>query len=133
MDIEKLIADAVSRKASGKYNCAQAVACAFASEIATDEEIMKRMANSFGTGMGCLEATCGALIGAGLVLGMDSPDRVTAMKRAAAVVRKFKERNGATVCGDLKGVAYQPPRPLRACNLCVADAAEFLADELAKD
>lgn len=130
MTKEQLISEAGALKASGKYNCAQAVACAFAPEVGADPEDVKTMANSFGVGMGCLEATCGAIIGAGMIIGIASGDRVKAMRTSAELLRKFKARNGATICGKLKGIDHTPPRPLRACNLCVMDAAEFLADAL---
>ncbi len=130
MTKEQLIADAAEMKASGKYNCAQAVACAFAPAVNMDAELVKRMTNSFGTGMGCLEATCGAIVGAGVIIGLASADRVTAMRTSAGVIQKFNERNGATICGRLKGIEHRPARPLRPCTLCVTDAAEFLADAL---
>jgi len=134
---EQTIAEAVAMKSSGKYNCAQAVACAYASLIGTDREQIYNTANAFGRGMGCMEATCGALTGAGIILGIATGDRVKAMQMMAAILKRFEQRNGATICKALKGVTINPQTgkitpscPLRACDLCVADAAEFLADAL---
>ena len=45
-------------------NCAQAVACAFAEEIGVPEETLFAAAEGFGLGMGGMEATCGAVSGA---------------------------------------------------------------------
>ena len=42
------------------YNCAQAVACAFAEEMGIDESIIFKMMEGHGLGMGCMEGTCGA-------------------------------------------------------------------------
>lgn len=128
MDKEKIVERAMALKASGKYNCAQAVACAFAPETGLDEDTLYNAGNAFGIGMGCMEATCGALTGAGMVIGMVSRDRVKAMKTMAPIVESFRKRNGATICKDLKGIATG--KPLRPCQLCVADAAGFLADTL---
>ena len=41
------------------YNCAQAVACAFAEEMEIDESIIFKMMEGHGLGMGCMEGTCG--------------------------------------------------------------------------
>ncbi len=122
------IVRAVELKRSGKYNCAQAVLCAYAGAAGIDEPTAMAMAASFGTGMGNLQGTCGALVGAGMVLGMVHRDRVASMKAMARVMTKFQERNTTVVCHELKGLATRCP--LRACNDCVADAAEFLESEL---
>ena len=119
---------AVENKNSGKYNCAQSVACAFADVADVDEEMLYRLAGAYGTGMGCLEGTCGALVGAGLVLGAVSKDRVEAMKKMKVVVTGFHSKNGATVCKHLKGIGTG--QPLRSCLGCVEDAAELLGDVL---
>ncbi len=111
------------------------------------------IAGAFGGGMGNMEGTCGALVGAGLVLGLvnkdkaaiereegkacfDSPEREQArlkakaksMKQMRQIMTKFQERNGATQCKQLKGVGTKVV--LRECPLCVADAAEFLEEQI---
>ena len=43
---------------------------------------------------------------------------------------KFKERNCSTICKELKGI--ETKKVLRACNDCVADAAEFLEAQIGK-
>ena len=40
------------------YNCAQAVACAFAEEMEIDESIIFKMMEGHGLGMGCMEVRC---------------------------------------------------------------------------
>ena len=115
---------AAEMKKSGKYKCAQAVACAFADCIDADEETIKNMTQAFGVGMGTLEATCGALIGAGVVLGMANKDRVKTVQDVRAVMNSFIERNGTVTCKELKGVGTG--KVVRECVDCVRDAAEFL-------
>ena len=56
-----------------KFNCAQAVACAFAKEVGADEKTLFRAAEGLGLGMGGMEGTCGALSGAILLAGMKNP------------------------------------------------------------
>ena len=60
---------AVELKHNG-YNCCQAVLCAFADELPLAEDNLKRIGAAYGVGMGCMEATCGALCAAEMILGM---------------------------------------------------------------
>lgn len=122
------IAEAVERKSSGRYNCAQAVACTYCAEAGVDEETMRNMAGAFGTGMGSLEGTCGALVGAGMVVGMVRRERVAAMRDMKKITTRFLAANGSIVCRELKGIGTGCP--LRACNDCVADAATLLEEVL---
>lgn len=86
------------------------------------------IAGAFGGGMGNMEGTCGALVGAGLVLGLTNKNKVMAMKQMRQVMTKFQQRNGATQCKLLKGVGTKVV--LRECADCVADASEFLEEQL---
>lgn len=126
--MESRINDAVERKRSGRFNCAQAVACAYCDVAGVEEETMRNLTNAFGVGMGSMDGTCGALVGAGVVLGMVRGDRGAAMRDMKALVTRFKAQNGSVTCRDLKGVGGGVP--LRACNDCVADAATFLEEHL---
>lgn len=61
-------------------------------------------------------------------MGPDKSFPVKSMKQMRQIMTKFQERNGATQCKLLKGVGTKVM--LRACPDCVADAAEFLEEEL---
>ncbi|UKK51810.1 C-GCAxxG-C-C family protein [Prevotella sp. E13-17] len=126
METRKNIAK--EKKRSGSHNCAQAVLHTYADIAGVDEDMAMNMANAFGTGMGCMEGTCGALVGAGMVLGMVNKDKVKSMKQMREIMTKFQQRNGATQCKLLKGVGTKVV--LRECPDCVADAAEFLEEQL---
>ena len=89
------------------------------------------MGNAFGSGMGNMEGTCGALVGTGIVLGMATKDKATARKGMRQIMTQFQQRNGATQCKMLKGVGTGVV--LRQCSGCVADAAEFLEEQLEKE
>ena len=112
----------------GTYNCAQAVICTYTDIIGIDEETGRNLGNSFGSGMGNMEGTCGALVGAGIVLGLATKDRAVARKGMRQIMTQFQQRNGATQCKLLKGVGTGVV--LRECPGCVADAAEFLEEQL---
>lgn len=114
---------AVEKKQCG-LNCAQAVLCTYADIAGIDEETAMRLAAPFGAGMGNMEGTCGAIVGAGLVLGLTS----ASTKQMRQIMNKFQERNGATQCRLLKGVGTG--KVLRECSDCVADAAEFLEEQI---
>lgn len=119
---------AAERKRCGSHNCAQAILCTYADKAGIDEETARNIANSFGAGMGNMEGTCGALVGAGTTLGMATKDRAKSMKGMKQMMTKFQQRNGATQCKLLKGVGTKVV--LRECPDCVADAAEFLEELL---
>ena len=70
------------------------------------------------------------LIGADMVLGLVNKDKAKTMKQMRTIMQKFHDRNHATQCRQLKGVDTHVV--LRPCPLCVADACEFLEDELKK-
>ena len=123
METRKQIA--VEKKHCG-LNCAQAVLCTYADIAGIDEETAIRLAAPFGAGMGNMEGTCGAITGAGLVLGLVSKGPST--KQMRQIMNKFQERNGATQCKLLKGVGTG--KVLRECSDCVADAAEFLEEQI---
>ena len=123
METRKQIA--VEKKHCG-FNCAQAVLCTYADIAGIDEETAIRLAAPFGAGMGNTEGTCGAITGAGLVLGLVSKGPST--KQMRQIMNKFQERNGATQCKLLKGVGTG--KVLRECSDCVADAAEFLEEQI---
>ena len=119
---------AAEKKRCNSHNCAQAILHTYADVAGIDEEMAMDIANAFGAGMGNMEGTCGALVGAGMVLGMVRKDKAKSMKQMREIMTKFQERNGATQCKLLKGVGTKTV--LRACPDCVADAAEFLEQEL---
>ena len=112
----------------GKHNCAQAVISTYSDVIGIDEETARNLGNAFGSGMGNMEGTCGALVGAGIVLGLATKDRATARKGMRQIMTQFQQRNGATQCKMLKGVGTGVV--LRECIGCVADAAELLEEQL---
>ena len=119
---------AAEKKRCNSHNCAQAILHTYADVAGISEEAAMNIGGAFGGGMGCMEGTCGALVGAGLVLGLANKDKIKSMKQMRQVMTKFQERNGATQCKLLKGVGTKVM--LRECPDCVADAAEFLEEEL---
>ena len=119
---------AAELKRCGTHNCTQAVLCTYYDYTGLDEDTIKHIGNGFAAGMGNMEGTCGAIIGAGIVLGLATKDKALSLKGTRYIMEKFQERNGATQCKLLKGIGTG--KPLRECPLCVADASQFLEEIL---
>lgn len=122
---------AAEKKRCGSHNCTQAVLCTYHDYTGLDEETIKHVGNSFAAGMGNMEGTCGAIVGAGIVYGLATRDKAKSVRGMREIMEKFQERNGATQCKLLKGVGTG--KVLRECPMCVADASEFLEELLSKD
>lgn len=113
-----------NRTGDAHYNCCQAVACVFSEETGVDEETLKRLGAGFGLGMGFMEATCGALCGAQMVLGLMKYRGKPIRTDAAAVYHDFEEKCGGTICKELKGVGTG--KMLCSCDDCVRNAVEII-------
>ena len=126
--------DKVAQNHQKGYNCAQAVACAFAEEMEIDESIIFKMMEGHGLGMGCMEGTCGAVTAACVIAGaknstveMGGPgSKGATYKISKEIVRRFKEESGSVICKELKGV--ETGTPAKACPDCVKDAARILEE-----
>lgn len=135
LDREALKAAAAGYHAQG-FNCAQSVICAMAPELAIDDRAAFALAEGFGAGMGGMTETCGAISGGIMALGQlsssgfDAPGSKGATYRLArAYCDAFREKNGSTICRELKGVGSEAG-PLRSCAGCIDDAIDLLADIL---
>ncbi len=86
-----------------RNNCCQAVLCAFADECGLPEETLRAMGSPFGSGMGNMAGTCGALVGAEMVLGLARFGGRPMHREAADLLEGFRVRSGSIVCAELKG------------------------------
>ena len=119
-----------------KFNCAQAVACAFAEEIGVDEKVLFTAAEGFGLGMGGTEGTCGALSGAIMLAGFKNSDgnitdpgtKAETYKLSKEMVTKFTEKCGSTVCKELKGI--ETGKVLCSCPDCICNGIEVVQEVL---
>ena len=119
---------AVQLKHNG-CNCCQAVLCAFVEESGLPEATLKRIVAGFGVGMGCMEATCGALIGAQVLLGLKKYTGKPILSDAKALYQAFTEKCGASICKELKG--RDTGVVLCECDDCVRNAAALVEKVLA--
>ena len=119
LSIEERAKIAQEAKLSGKLNCAQAVLLALKDDTNLDDETLKNIGAGFCAGMGNMEATCGALIGANIVLGMKTNGEAT-IRLSKQLIEEFTSKCGATKCKDLKHVT--DGKPLCPCDICVKNA-----------
>ena len=95
------------------YNCAQAVALAFADLTDYDEPQIAQLTSGFGGGIGRMREVCGSISGAAFILsallGYSNPqdnagkqDLYTAVQ---AIGNEFRRQNGSVVCRELLGLS----------------------------
>ena len=108
-----------------EHNCCQAVLLAFAPDLDLPQERLLAMGACFGSGMGCMEETCGALCGAQIAQGLLKFDNRRMNPQASQLRADFERRCGATKCKDLKGVGSDRG-VLCSCEDCVRHAVEAL-------
>ena len=77
MNILERAEKAAELKKNGVCNCAQAVASVLADQTDLSEEELMKINAGFAVGMGNMEATCGALIGAVIMAGLSQEGRGT--------------------------------------------------------
>ena len=129
------MADELHRKG---YNCSQSVAVACADLVDVPKETLFKATEGYGFGMGTMDGTCGALTGALLIAGLknstgnlDSPkSKGATMKISKAMLTSFREKSGAIICRDLKGV--DTGKMLCSCPDCIKHGVEVVEEQFAK-
>lgn len=133
------------------YNCAQAVAGAYAEEVDIDFETMVKMASSFGGGMGKLREVCGAVSAifliAGLKNGYTEPNNDVVKQKHYELIQKlghkFKDIHGSIICRELLNLLEHESSPVptkrtpefytkRPCAKFIISACEVLDTVLAE-
>ena len=120
---------AVEYKRSG-YNCTEAVLKAYSDLIDLTDEQIKAISSGFCIGMGCFESTCGALIGANIILGLLNKTGKRTNSFSSEMLKGFEAASGATICKDLKGI--ETGKVICSCDDCVKNACIVLDRELDK-
>ena len=127
MNIEERAAAAAELKATGKCNCTQSVVKVFEDKLPISVETLMKLTAGYAVGMGCMESTCGALIGAVMVAGILTDGKGTP-RISKELVQSFENRCGATICKDLKGIEIG--KALCPCPECVRNAVLSLGEVL---
>lgn len=133
-------------------NCAQSVLLAFGEECGLERETALRLASSFGGGFGRMRELCGAVSGAGMVLGLlrgytdltGTEEKQGHYERIQRLCGRFREEQGHLRCAELLEKLAGEPGPVpgertpayykaRPCGRIVACAARLAAEELARE
>ncbi len=116
-----------------KYNCCQAIICAYCDEFGIDDDVIFRMTEGYGFGMGGLKDTCGAVTGMFMAIGLHNSagDKAEPRKTKAQTYEHirnaaadFEEKCGSIYCRDLKAV--QDGKQMVSCDKCVEFAADYV-------
>ena len=132
------------------YNCAQAVALAYADIIDLDTQEIARLTASFGGGISRLREVCGAVSGmafvAGALIPANNPQDIVAKRNNYALMQSFAEafrqENGSIICRELLGLTQTKDEPTpsertaeyyrkRPCVEYVATAARIVGEYIA--
>lgn len=125
--------------AEKKYNCCQAVICAYCAECGINDEDIFKLAEGFGLGMGGLMDTCGAVTGMFMAIGIHNSagDKADPRKTKAETyadicmaAEEFKKQCGSIYCGDIKKTVEG--KQLVSCQKCVETAAEYVEKYIAQ-
>lgn len=116
------------------YNCCQAVACAYSDDFGIDEEIMFKISEGFGSGLGNMQGMCGAVSGAVILAGLknsvgtqNTTTKADTYKIIKEIVKEFQTKNSSVICKELKGV--ETKKVLRSCEGCIEDTINIV-DEI---
>lgn len=130
------------------FNCAQSVLTAHKDDFDLDEKQLLQVAAAFGAGMGRLQATCGAVTGAYMVIGLKygkyTKDDDKAGAKTYQLVQDFdaafKKIHNTTNCKELvncdlstdEGQQCFKDNDLKAnvCTPCIKTAVKILQDIL---
>lgn len=130
------------------FNCAQSVFSVFAEDYGMSEEQALKLSSPFGGGMK-MAATCGALTGALMALGLargyceaDETLRAESDKAAIELIQRWKAEIGPVDCKTILG--YNPCDPVQKeaalaaggsahiCSNCIVKGVQILIDLLAE-
>lgn len=116
------------------YNCCQSVCLAYADKLDIDENVLFKISEGFGAGMGNTQGSCGALSAAVMIAGLyksggKDAERLTKGKTyrlVSQINNEFINRVGAMLCKDIKGIGTG--KVLRSCDGCIEDAVDIIND-----
>ncbi len=100
-----------------RLNCAQSVFASFAEDLGLDKETALRIGSGFGSGMGRMALTCGAVTGAFMVIGLkygytsgqDKKNRDNIYDLLREFSAAFAKEHGSITCRDLLGSDVSTP------------------------
>lgn len=144
------VSEIANQRHEAGFNCAQSVFTPFAEMLGVPLDVAAKISQPFGGGMGRSGATCGAVSGAlmalGLAAGNPDPKDGAAKQHTYALARqlmeRFQARHGALLCRDLLGDDISNPEGYQKikeagffhdrCPAYIQQAPEILIELLAE-
>jgi len=141
------VENAVSQFQKG-YSCAQAIISTYGEEFGLEPKTALRVSGAFGGGMARMAETCGAVVGAFMVIGLKhastNAEDGDAKEKTYDIVReladKFTALNGSINCRELLGCDIGTEEGMKTavddelfetkCTKFVRDAATLLEEML---
>lgn len=121
------------------YSCAQAVVCSFADMLDVDEQVLFKIAEGFGFGMGAGQCVCGAVSGAVMVSSLlkssgqpgNMESLMGSLERSRLLTEQFEKSHGGLTCKEVK--SQDQERSYEICTDYVVDAVKLVEEILLKE
>ncbi|WP_289157930.1 C-GCAxxG-C-C family protein [uncultured Muribaculum sp.] len=131
LSLQQRLLKAKEYKGNG-YNCAQCMFMAFSDIHNLDDNTALALSCGLGGGVGGQRQICGAVSTMASILGMTTfktpADKARLYKEIRECSLKFEEKNGSTICAELKGGEARKP-----CMSYIEDAIEILHNRINED
>ncbi|MBR3357161.1 MAG: C_GCAxxG_C_C family protein [Solobacterium sp.] len=131
------------------FMCSQCVFARFAPEVGVDEDLALRLTSPFGGGS-FYGGTCGAVVGANLVLAMEygwseqpSMEQIRNLEQKIQEFNsRFEERNGSILCREILGKSFAVPEEKAAiyagnlmakCPAVISSACDIVEEMLEEE
>lgn len=133
---------------SNGFNCSQAIFSTYCEQLGLDKETALKIACPFGSGMGRMGETCGAVTGAYMLIGLkygkylpeDNAAKEKSFQLLHAFNEKFNELHDSICCRDLlksdmrapEGLQYIKENGLwdKLCPIFIRDSARIIEELL---
>jgi C_GCAxxG_C_C family probable redox protein len=130
------------------FNCSQAIFSTYCEQLGLDKDTALKIACPFGSGMGRMAETCGAVTGAYMLIGLKYgkylPEDNTAKEKSFLLLKEFTDKfntiHGSISCRDLlkydlstpEGLTYIKDNGLwdSLCPIFIRDAAQIIEELL---
>jgi C_GCAxxG_C_C family probable redox protein len=130
----------------GGLNCAQSVLSAYTSDLKIDKNVALSISTGFGSGMGRLQGTCGAVTGAFMAISVFTCrkyDQINDRKsKSIEMIQVFNEKflklHNSTDCKDLLGCNLRTPEGQEyhkihnlketVCEKCISNSVDILEE-----
>ncbi len=117
-------------------NCSQAVLLTYSDYFDIPKETLFKLSEGFGSGVGGLRRTCGALLSAVIIAGLVNSDgefdnpktKKSTYEIVSNIIKSFENKHGTSICSDLKGITSD--HVILPCNKCIEEACLLIENEL---